>query len=243
MDDQTYTIEQAAAILGITGAGVRQLIYRGSLPAHKHGRDWAIRKSDLDKHQENRRERGRPPERKTCRRCKIEKPIDEFSRVARLTHGRNSWCRACWKEYKHARRQGRDGEIERAYCKTYYLERKQYFREKRQRWYRQNKEHQREHYRAWRRTPIGRAAMLRGTNARRIRLAQVVNDLTNKQLADLLGRAKRCAYCKRPFTKQRYKTIDHVIPLSKGGAHTLSNLTVACKSCNSSKHDTVMHLL
>jgi 5-methylcytosine-specific restriction endonuclease McrA len=30
-------------------------------------------------------------------------------------------------------------------------------------------------------------------------------------------------------------TLDHVIPLTRGGAHTASNLRVACRSCNSSK--------
>jgi 5-methylcytosine-specific restriction endonuclease McrA len=30
-------------------------------------------------------------------------------------------------------------------------------------------------------------------------------------------------------------TVDHVKPLSKGGAHILANLRSACQSCNSSK--------
>lgn len=32
-------------------------------------------------------------------------------------------------------------------------------------------------------------------------------------------------------------TIDHVLPLSKGGQHTMSNLQLLCYSCNSSKQD------
>lgn len=30
-------------------------------------------------------------------------------------------------------------------------------------------------------------------------------------------------------------TLDHIIPLSKGGLHTLTNLRLVCKTCNSSK--------
>lgn len=31
--------------------------------------------------------------------------------------------------------------------------------------------------------------------------------------------------------------VDHVVPLSRGGASTIENLTVACRSCNASKKD------
>lgn len=32
-----------------------------------------------------------------------------------------------------------------------------------------------------------------------------------------------------------YPTVDHIIPLEKGGMHTLENVQLACKRCNSSK--------
>lgn len=41
-----------------------------------------------------------------------------------------------------------------------------------------------------------------------------------------------CAYCGFYFNNLEQ---DHVIPLSKGGVHTFSNVVPACKSCNSSK--------
>jgi 5-methylcytosine-specific restriction endonuclease McrA len=41
----------------------------------------------------------------------------------------------------------------------------------------------------------------------------------------------RCVYCdKRPAT-----TLDHRVPLSRGGAHAVFNLAGACQPCNSSK--------
>jgi len=42
----------------------------------------------------------------------------------------------------------------------------------------------------------------------------------------------RCAYCSRSDVKL---TMDHVIPVSKGGKHTADNIVPACKSCNSRK--------
>lgn len=41
----------------------------------------------------------------------------------------------------------------------------------------------------------------------------------------------KCAYCRGAFDH-----IDHVISLSRGGPHCLSNLRPACEACNLSKH-------
>lgn len=41
-----------------------------------------------------------------------------------------------------------------------------------------------------------------------------------------------CAYCLAPAT-----TMDHVVALSRGGAHDPSNVVPACRFCNFSKHD------
>ena len=45
--------------------------------------------------------------------------------------------------------------------------------------------------------------------------------------------------CQLCFTKVTLATVslDHVIPLSKGGAHTAQNLVVAHRKCNTSKRD------
>jgi 5-methylcytosine-specific restriction endonuclease McrA len=44
-----------------------------------------------------------------------------------------------------------------------------------------------------------------------------------------------CYLCDTRLDGRRI-TIDHVIPLARGGTHTLDNLRVACRSCNSRKH-------
>jgi len=41
----------------------------------------------------------------------------------------------------------------------------------------------------------------------------------------------RCVYC----GAQEDLTLDHIVPLSKGGTHSEDNLVVACRSCNASK--------
>lgn len=45
--------------------------------------------------------------------------------------------------------------------------------------------------------------------------------------------AGMCAYC----GVRRADSIDHVIPLSRGGPHTTENVIPACVSCNASKNN------
>lgn len=69
-----------------------------------------------------------------------------------------------------------------------------------------------------------RKAALRGAEVR---------DLTSEQWQAIKEQyGFRCAYCgKRP----ERLTQDHIIPLSKGGHHTATNVVPACQSCNSRK--------
>jgi len=62
-----------------------------------------------------------------------------------------------------------------------------------------------------------------------------INDLTSVQIRDLLRGARFCIFCRKPFANGRRKTMEHDIPLCRGGNNTLSNVQAACKSCNSKK--------
>jgi 5-methylcytosine-specific restriction endonuclease McrA len=61
-------------------------------------------------------------------------------------------------------------------------------------------------------------------------------DFTKQQWIALQEAFKhRCAYCgKRAKGKL---TQDHIVPLSKGSNHTLSNIVPACLSCNQKKNN------
>jgi 5-methylcytosine-specific restriction endonuclease McrA len=51
-----------------------------------------------------------------------------------------------------------------------------------------------------------------------------------------------CAICNKlldrsaPWPSPKFASVDHIIPLSKGGAHIQSNLQYACLDCNLRKH-------
>lgn len=45
-----------------------------------------------------------------------------------------------------------------------------------------------------------------------------------------------CQYCGESFEKNiRELTLDHVVPKSKGGKHSVDNVVAACKPCNNRK--------
>jgi 5-methylcytosine-specific restriction endonuclease McrA len=70
------------------------------------------------------------------------------------------------------------------------------------------------------------------TNARRranFRLAEK-RVISNKEIEFLQN--SPCFYC---GSKERI-TIDHIIPLARGGRHSIGNFVSACHSCNSKKH-------
>lgn len=77
--------------------------------------------------------------------------------------------------------------------------------------------------------------------ARRLRLRANLNecygsvDWKDLFLLQLLYPA--CAYC----GSNGKLTVDHIIPMSRGGMHDLSNLVMCCKPCNSSKNNRLMN--
>lgn len=84
-------------------------------------------------------------------------------------------------------------------------------------------------------TPNGKEALARGRQKYRARKLSShhmpYSRAEVQQQFEQLGHV--CSYCK----ESKPLTIDHFIPLSKGGSDTLGNLLPACWSCNSSKQD------
>lgn len=51
----------------------------------------------------------------------------------------------------------------------------------------------------------------------------------------LYERDQRCAYCRQEIPRLVDFTLDHVVPLAKGGKHEFENLVGCCSSCNRDK--------
>lgn len=60
-----------------------------------------------------------------------------------------------------------------------------------------------------------------------------INNKLKKQLIQKLDKIKNCVYC----NSTKNLSLDHIIPLSKYVNNEIDNFVIACKSCNSSKHN------
>lgn len=65
---------------------------------------------------------------------------------------------------------------------------------------------------------------------------ELFKEITKQEWLDLMNKYEwKCFYCDKTFTVKT-RTLDHIIPLSKGGRHHISNLIPCCRSCNRFKN-------
>ena len=80
--------------------------------------------------------------------------------------------------------------------------------------------------------PEGDAAGIRREKARARELRQ--SGWWKRRIAD-----GRCQYCGREVGARRL-TLDHVVPLIRGGKSVRANVVPACKDCNSAKQSLLL---
>ena len=60
------------------------------------------------------------------------------------------------------------------------------------------------------------------------------------QICKMMLASNDCCYCKRPYTDVNIKSIDHIVPIVKGGTHDTDNINICCLQCNLSKRDLML---
>lgn len=197
---------------------------------------------------------------KTCSRCKERKLVSEFSEGKHTSDGYQTWCKACFHAYYEANREearvrsatsyAANREERLAQMKVYRgTEEGRKVRQAAERCYRltpqgkvtakraRQSEKGQARGRRLGRTKKGRARQKRARHTRRAREAGTASDLTLKDLALLDARYLFCNYCGHAFEVEGpfKRVLEHVVPLSRGGATTLKNLVYACVHCNQDK--------
>src|ERR1044071_9997283 len=190
---------------------------------------------------------------KRCSRCTLIKPMAEYRAAGNI-----SKCKDCYKEVERERRAANPEphrETVKRYCKTH----KEQVNERRKVWAKRNAERLRERARqsyrkhaekrkqAVRRykqncSPEQRAKLRQSASECEIRrrAQKFATEVAPVKRADILKRdGAICYFCHEALdlSKKGSVTLEHLTPLSRGGTHTPDNLRIACRSCNSRKHN------
>ena len=178
---------------------------------------------------------------KACTRCGREKPLDQFNRRAASKDGLSYRCKPCdvaavvesmtrHPESRLAwRRKHRDTLNARQRAKRDPVEAGRRFKA----YYDANRDAQRARAREWAKANPDKR---RANQARRV--ARKANAPGVDYTTDTLIAARvalyggRCFYC----GAEDANTIDHRVPLARGGSHWPANLVPACGPCNYSKN-------
>lgn len=158
-------------------------------------------------HGHNRRRTRVVVSEKTCPRCKRTKPASEYYRDATRPDGLRSHCRECVKETNA--RVNKEGDHSR-------------------RWREANPERSRESTRKWRREHPEQHAEKEGRRRARKR-GQGFEKIIPSEVYERDG--GRCHICGKHVPKSRM-SLDHLIPLSRGGGHFKLNVRLAHLECN-----------
>ena len=187
---------------------------------------------------------------KVCARCREKKAHSEFRRAHNRLDGLYNYCKPCQDEAsrisycKHrkarlacarayAARPENAARL-REYNKRYYAAHRNEQLAAAKRWRVQNLDKRRAYVRRWNKENRECVRAFQRRYKARKRGATYARFTAADWRIILLTFDARCAYCGR---RAGVLEQDHVIPLSRGGAHSRENIVPACRSCNAKKSD------
>ena len=124
-------------------------------------------------------------------------------------------------------------EVIQEKVKLYRYKNSEKVKESARRYGQKNKDKISEYRKKYTKTFSGNMASKNSNQKRRAKTKS--GDVTTSQLKTLVKSYKNCYWCKCKLNKKNTH-IDHYIPLSKGGEHTIDNLVTSCAECNLRKH-------
>lgn len=200
--------------------------------------------------------------RKVCGTCKSKliATTEFYYRDSNKKDGLRTNCIDCCKKYKRDNREKLTKQQREARMRNHeqYLEsaRKRYWknREKNLEWnkknyykhidrrkaynkkfYRENSERIKEHVKRW--AKENPKKVLAQSHLKRARKMRAIGKYSEEEFFSLCDEFNwKCCYCDKELSKDT-ATVDHAIPISKGGSNFIENILPACRSCNSSKNN------
>lgn len=196
---------------------------------------------------------------KTCNKCKQTKKLEMFYRAKDSKDGRRGSCKPCSAEYDKSRYLANQQEFQKIGLQKYYQNRKRELERKKIHYqenreiiaekkrlrrlknidryiaqerasYERNKEQKRAYNREYIKNNLEKARV-RNQRRRALLLNSKAFRVTVKELKKITN--SPCCFCEANAPSD----IDHIIPLSRGGNHTIGNLQPLCDNCNSTKYN------
>lgn len=199
---------------------------------------------------------------KTCSRCKQEKPLADFS----ATEYR---CRDCMRDKARAYREAHPDRVKASQAKYNQTDKakakaRRFYenggKEKQQAWVEANRDKTRaaskRHYESHRETENARSLKWRAEHPDEVRRHRRESHYRNYETDIARGALRRARESEFSVSDKDVRRImsqpcaecgttdnlhlDHIVPLARGGRHTVGNLQMLCQHCNQSKGKKVM---
>lgn len=159
---------------------------------------------------------------KVCNVCGQTKPITDFYKNGLYYRPDCKACKSARDSLNHCKRRASDPEAKRKHNETSSA------------WQRNNREAYNTNQRAYQNNKYATDSEFRMSEIIRKQLRRSAGSLSAEEWNNILKHFEyACAYC----GKTHEITMEHIIPISKGGLTSVLNIVPACSTCNSSKNN------
>ncbi len=179
---------------------------------------------------------------KRCSGCGENKDKNTFHKNKKRKDGLQPFCKECAEKYDKEYRE-KNKEKKRAYRREYYIKNQKQERANEKKYRLKNKDQIKAYQKKYRESEEGKKSFKKSNLKYRARIKGATP--SNFHAAEVFQRdgyiCQNCRCKTRPDFKNtvhpKYPNLDHIIPLSKGGDHSMRNTQCLCRDCNIKKNN------